>query len=155
MVFTPAWRNFKRMQDLTVLAACLIYTGAVLHAFRTLPSPTSLVAQGTLLWPAPFLILSLLVPLAIPALRRGLTKYVWMSFKAGFGQTASSVLIGIGLLVGAAAFVYSQLAANDAELKFAGVFAAYAAGIGILAAQAMLVRSLERRPDVREVIEER
>lgn len=155
MVFTPAWRNFKRMQDLTVVAACLIYTGAVLHAFRTLPSPNSLVAQGTLLWPAPFLILSLLVPLAIPALRRGLTKYVWMSFKAGFGQTASSVLIGIGLLVGAAAFVYSQLAANDAELKFAGVFAAYAAGIGILAAQAMLVRSLERRPDVREVIEER
>lgn len=155
MVFTRAWRDFKRMQDLTVLAACLIYTGAVLHAFRTLQSPGSLVVQGTLLWPAPFLILSLLVPLAIPPLRRGLTKYVWMSFKAGFGQTASSVLIGIGLLVAAAGFVYSQLAANDAELRFSGVFAAYAAGIGILAAQAMLVRTLERRPDVREEIEER
>ena len=25
MVFTRAWRNFKRMQDLTVLAACLIF----------------------------------------------------------------------------------------------------------------------------------
>lgn len=155
MVFTRAWRNFKRMQDLTVLAACLIYCGAVLHAFRTLQSPGALVAQGTLVWPAPFLILSLLVPLAIPALRRGLTKYVWMSFKAGFGQTAASVLMGIGLLVLAAGFVYSQLAANDAELRFAGVFAAYAAGIGILAAQAMLVRSLERRPDVRKEIEER
>lgn len=155
MGFTRAWRNFKRMQDLTVLAACLIYSGAVLHAFRTLPSSSELVVQGALIWPAPFLLLSLAVPLVLPPLRRGLTKYVWMSFKAGFGQTPSSVLIGIGLLLGAAAFVYSQLAAGDAQDRFAGVFAAYAAGIGILAAQAALVRTLERRPEVREEIEER
>ncbi len=155
MGFTRAWRNFKRMQDLTVMAACLIYLGAVLHAFRTLNSPDRLVAQGTLVWPAPFLVLSLAVPLAVPALRRGLTKYVWMSFKAGFGQTASSVLVGIGLLVGAAVFVYAQLRAADAEQSFPGVFSAYAAGIGILAAQAALVRTLERQPEVREVIEER
>jgi hypothetical protein len=37
----------------------------------------------------------------------------------------------------------------------AGVFSAYGAGIGILAAQAALVRVLERQPDVRAEIEER
>jgi hypothetical protein len=36
----------------------------------------------------------------------------------------------------------------------ANVFSAYAAGIGILAAQAILVRALERLPDVREQIVE-
>ena len=34
------------------------------------------------------------------------------------------------------------------------MFAAYAAGIGILFAQALLVRALERLPEVRAVIEE-
>jgi hypothetical protein len=153
MEFIPAWRNFKRMQDLSVVAACLIYSAAVLYAFRTLPSPHALVAKGTLVWPAPFLVASLAAPLAIPPLRRALTRYVWMSFKAGAGQTASSVLVGIGLLLGAAVFVYWQVQHGDAEQRFAGVFAAYAAGIGILAAQAALVRALERRPDVRRLIE--
>jgi len=37
----------------------------------------------------------------------------------------------------------------------ANVFSAYAAGIGILAAQAVLVRALEQLPDVRARIEER
>ncbi|MDB5433817.1 MAG: hypothetical protein JWR47_74, partial [Phenylobacterium sp.] len=32
MTFTPAWRNFKRMQDLTVAAASLIYAAAVIDA---------------------------------------------------------------------------------------------------------------------------
>ena len=37
----------------------------------------------------------------------------------------------------------------------ANVFSAYAAGIGILAAQAVLVRALERVPALRAQIEER
>jgi hypothetical protein len=37
----------------------------------------------------------------------------------------------------------------------AGVFSGYAAGIGILAAQALLVRVLERHPDVKREIEVR
>lgn len=37
MAFTRAWRNFKRMQDLTVAAAGLIYAGAVVHAIGRLP----------------------------------------------------------------------------------------------------------------------
>jgi len=60
------------------------------------------------------------------------------------------------LLLGAALFIYWQIASVAATGAYrANVFSAYAAGIGILAAQAVLVRSLERRPEVRELIEER
>jgi hypothetical protein len=156
MAYTRAWTNFKRMQDMTVAAATLIYAGAVLHAFQRLPGGPSLIAERTLVWPAGFLFLSLAIPLAAPPLRRNLTRYVWMSFQAGFGQTASSVLIGVGLLAGAALFMYWQVAGATVGGRYpAGVFSGYAAGIGILAAQAALVRVLERLPDVRNAIEVR
>ena len=155
MVHKPAWRNFKRMQDITVWAAVLIYAGAVLHAFERLPGPAALVVQRTLVWPGIFLLLSLGVPLAVGAVRRPLARYVWMSFRAGFGQTAGSVVMGVGLLMGAALFMYWQIgsAANGGRYP-AGVFSGYAAGIGILAAQALLVRVLEQHPDVRREIED-
>jgi len=156
MAFTPAWRNFRRMQDMTVAAACLIYAGAVANAFDRLPGGSALIGQVTLLWPAPFLLLSLGLPLLVGGLRRSLTRYVWMSFKAGFGQTASSVLVGVGLLGGAALFVYAQISGAAQGGRYpAGVFSGYAAGIGILAAQAVLARALERTPEVRREIETR
>lgn len=156
MAFTRNWRNFRRMQDVTVAAACLIYAGAVLYAFRTLPGGPALIAQRTLIWPAAFLFLSLALPLLIPAARRRLGRYVWMSFLAGFGQTPVSVLTGIGVLAGAAVFIYWQVAAVQSGGRYpAGVFSGYAAGIGILAAQAALVRRLEQSPEIRPVIEER
>jgi hypothetical protein len=143
------------MQDITVAAATLIYAGAVLQAFKTLPGGTALIAERTLIWPAMFLFLSLAVPLVLGPARRALAKYVWMSFKAGFGQTAGSVLVGVGLLLAAALFMYWQIAAvADGGRYPAGVFSGYAAGIGILAAQAALVRVLEHHPQVRETIEE-
>lgn len=154
MGYTRAWRNFRRMQDLTVAAAGLIYAGAVLHAFQRLPGGFEMIAQRTLIWPGMFLFLSLTVPLLVGVIRRQLTRYVWMSFEAGFGQTASSVIIGIGLLSGAALFMYWQIAgaANGGRYP-AGVFSGYAAGIGILAAQAALVRVLEQVPEVKRKIE--
>jgi hypothetical protein len=156
MAYSRAWQNFKRMQDVTVAAACLIYAGAVLHAFDSLPGGLGLIAQRTLIWPAMFLTLSLALPLLVAALRRPLARYVWMSFQAGFGQTASSVIIGVGLLAGAALFMYWQIAGAATGGRYpAGVFSGYAAGIGILGAQAVLVRALERLPDVRAKIEER
>ena len=156
MAYTRAWRNFKRMQDVTVAAACLIYAGAVLHAFDRLPGGLGLIAQRTLLWPVMFLFLSLALPLVVGAIRRQLTRYVWMSFQAGFGQTPGSVVIGVGLLAGAALFMYWQIGAVATGGRYpAGVFSGYAAGIGILAAQAVLVRALERLSDVRAKIEER
>jgi hypothetical protein len=111
------------------------------------------VAERTLIWPAIFLVLSLVAPLLVGAFRRRLEDYVWMSFRAGFGQTPSSVIVGVGLLAGAALFIYRQIAGVESGGRYpAGVFSAYAAGIGILAAQAWLVRVLERRPEVRQLI---
>jgi hypothetical protein len=155
MAFIRAWRDFKRMQDVAVCASGLIYAGAVVNAFAALPGATGLKVQVTLFWPAGFLFLSLALPLLIPPVRKLLAKYVWLTFQAGFGQTAVSVMSGIGLLAGAALFIYWQvLEASHGGPYPAGVFSGYAAGIGILIAQAALVRTLERVPEVLKVIEE-
>ena len=156
MAFIPAWRNFKRMQDLTVAAASLIYAAAVLNALDRLPGSAAAVLRWTLLWPAAYLLFSLAMPLLIAPLKRWLAKYVWMSFQAGFGQTPGSIVTGLVLLLGAAGFIYWQIASVAATGTYrANVFSAYAAGIGILAAQAILVRALEQVPDIRARIVER
>jgi hypothetical protein len=154
MAHTLAWRHFKRTQDLTVLTASLIYAGAVVHAFDRLAAGPAMLVQQTLVWPAIFLALSMLIPLLVGALRRPLARYVWMTFQAGFGQNLRSILSGVVLLGGAAALIYWQVsnAANGGRQP-ASVFSAYAAGIGILAAQAVLVRVLEKHPDVKKQIE--
>jgi len=150
----PAWRNFKRMQDSACLVACLIYAGAVVHAWRVLPGPAQKKLVFTLAAPLIFLALTLLLPLVVGGLRRLLRSYVWMSFKAGFGQTPGSILSGLGLLAFAALFIYLQIAGVARGGRYpAGVFSGYAAGIGILFVQAALVRSLERDPEVRARIE--
>jgi hypothetical protein len=155
MAFIRAWRDFKRMQDVAVGAAGLIYAGAVVNAFQVLPGGTELIAQRTLAWPAAFLLLSLVLPLTINPLKRLLARYVWLSFQAGFGQTPVSVLTGVGLLGAAALFIYWQVGAVAYGGRYpAGVFSGYAAGIGILGAQAALVRALELQPSIRKLIEE-
>ena len=151
---TPAWRNFKRMQDCACLVACLIYAGAVLHAWRVLPGPPQKKLVFTLAAPLMFLALTVLLPMVIGGLRRLLRRYVWLSFISGFGQTPASILSGLGLLGFAAGFIYLQVAGVARGGRYpSGVFSAYAAGIGILFVQAMLVRSLERDPEVRPRIE--
>lgn len=156
MAFTPAWRNFKRMQDLTVAAACLIYAAAVVDAMRRLPGGQAAVLRWSLLFPAAYLGFSLVIPLVVPAGRRWLAKYVWLSFRAGFGQTPASVVIGVTLLLGAGLFIHEEVGrAAAAGHAGANVFSAYAAGIGILVAQAVLVRALEQVPELRAQIEER
>lgn len=155
MAFTSAWRNFKRMQDLTVAAACLIYAAAAVHALGVLPGGLASGLRWTLAWPALWLAGSFLIPMFTPALKRWLARWVWMSFEAGFGQTPGSILSGVGLLLGAGLFIYWQVGrAAESGQAGANVFSAYAAGIGILAAQAVLVRALEALPDVRKRIEE-
>src|ERR1700761_718143 len=156
MGFIPAWRNFKRMQDLTVAAACLIYAAAAINALGRLPGGPAMVARWTLLWPAAFLGFSLALPLLIATVKRWLAKYVWMSFQAGFGQTPASVVVGVALLLGAGLFIWEEVGrAARAGQMGANVFSAFASGIGILGAQAALVRALEQAPDVREKIEDR
>jgi hypothetical protein len=151
---TPAWRNFKRMQDCACVVACLIYAGAVVHAWRVLPGPPQKKLVFTLAAPLIFLSLTMLLPLVMGGLRRLLRHYVWLSFKAGFGQTPGSIVSGLGLLGFAAGFIYLQIAGVAHGGRYpAGVFSGYAAGIGILFVQAVLVRSLERDPEVRARIE--
>ncbi len=143
------------MQDVAVGAASLIYAGAVVNAFQVLPGGDALIAQRTLAWPGVFLFACLSLPLLVPFLKRMLARYVWLSFQAGFGQTPISVLTGVGLLAAAALFIYWQVWAVGHGGRYpAGVFSGYAAGIGILAAQAVLVRALETVPEVRAQIEE-
>lgn len=155
MAHTRAWRNFRRMQDITLAAAVLLYAAAVLHALEVLPGGTARVLRWVLLWPGLYFLASLVVPLAIAPVRRWLARYVWMSFRAGFGQTPLSVVTGICLLMAAALFIYREIHAVAATGSYrANVFSAYAAGIGIVAAQTFLVRALERLPDVKAQIEE-
>jgi hypothetical protein len=155
MAHTPAWRNFKRTEDFAVATAALIYAGAVLYAFDHLPFGFGQIVFRTLVWPAIYLSLSLALPLILGGLRRPLTRYVWMSFQAGFGQTPLSILGGLALPAGAAAFMYWQISTATPGSPYpAGVFSGYAAGIGILAAQAALVRVLEQHPEVKKQIEQ-
>jgi len=155
MVFKRAWMNFKRMEDMTVAASVLIYAAAVIQAFKLLPGGTGVVARWTLVWPVACLVVAAGVPLAIPVMRRWLMRWVWLSFRAGFGQTPASVLVGVGVLLGFALLIYKDMGGIAETGRYAAnIFSAYAAGIGILIAQAVLVRSLERRPDVRALIEE-
>ena len=156
MTHTPAWRAFKRTEDCACAFASLIYLAAMLHAWRVLPGDGAAKLTWIVAAPMMFLVLSFGLPLLVGRARRLLARYVWMSFNAGFGQTPVSVLSGLGLLALAAVFVYLQVAgAAHGKAYPAGVFAAYAAGIGILFAQAVLVRALERAPEVKAVIEER
>ena len=152
---TRAWRNFKRMQDVTVASACLIYAAGAVNALGRLPGGPGAEVRWILLWPAAYLGFSLALPLLVPPLRRWLARYVWMSFQAGFGQTPGSVVLGTSVLLGAGLFIWFEVnrAVRAGQLG-ANVFSAYAAGIGILAAQAILVRMLERTPEVRARIEE-
>ena len=154
MIHTRAWRNFRRMQNSTLLFACLVYLGAVLHAWRVLPGPGLRKALFTLGFPAIFLSASLLGFVVFRPGRRWTRRYVWLSFQAGFGQTASSVIFGLGLLLFAAGFIYMQIAGVARGGRYpAGVFSGYAAGIGVIIAQVLLTHSLERDPDVRKAIE--
>jgi hypothetical protein len=155
MTHTHAWRAFKRTEDCACAVASLLYAAAVLHAWRVLPGDSSLKLLWILAAPSIFLALSFLAPLAIGPIRRLLARYVWMSFRAGFGQTLASVLVGLGTLAFAAVLIYLQISGVAHGGRYpAGVFAGYAAGIGVLFAQALLVRVLERHPEVRRVIEQ-
>ena len=151
---TSAWRNFKRMQVSACLFGSLIYGLAVLRAWDVLPGAPNFKAAVFLGFPAMFFTLAFAVPLLAAPVRRWLKKYVWMSFSAGFGQTVSSVVGGLGVLLFASVFIFMQIANWTEGGRYpAQIFSAYASGVGILFAQAVLTRWLEREPSIRELIE--
>jgi hypothetical protein len=142
------------MQASAFAFAALVYAGALARAWTVLPDPDRLRWPVLVVFPALYALTVLLVALWAPPLRRRLKRYVWLSFVAGFGQSASSVLSGLAVLAVVAAFVYFQIDAGARGGRYpAGAFSAFGAGIGVLAAQLLLTFALEREPKVREVIE--
>jgi hypothetical protein len=154
MGVSPAWRMFRRMQYSAFLSGALIYAAAATHAWRVLPGGVTFKLERMVLYPGAFFLLTLLIPLAAPPIRRMLQTHIWISFRTGFGQSVISVLAVVLVLGSAAAFIYFDTARALSSGRFpASAFAAYAAGVGVLLAQALLVRRIERDPALRPAIE--
>jgi hypothetical protein len=148
MALRSNWRLFRRMQDCAAAAASLIYAVAVINAWSLLPGPQTLKVERTLLFPGLFLVASFAAILLVPMVRARLSRHLWVSFLAGFGQR-------IGVLAAAAVFIFWQTwSAAQGGRYPAGAFSGYGAGIGLLLAQTILVRRLERDPAIRAQIEE-
>lgn len=149
------WRHFKRAQDGAAAAGGLIYAAAAVYAWRAMPGPPASKLQLMLLVPAGFFAVVGAPALLIAPLRRLVLQYVWTSFVAGFGQSPGSFATSFALFAGAAGFVAWRLVADAAGGCYPlGVLCGCAAGLGMLLAQAVLTRRLEREPEVRAVIEE-
>jgi hypothetical protein len=154
MGVSPAWRMFRRMQYSAFAAGALIYAAAAAHAWRVLPGAPTFKLRWTLLYPSFYFLATLVVPLAAPPLRRMLQTHIWVSFRTGFGQSVISVMAVVLVLATAAGFIYADTASAAHSGRFpASAFSAYAAGVGVLLAQALLVRGFERDPALRPRIE--
>jgi hypothetical protein len=145
---------FRRMQYTAFAVGALIYAAGAVHAWRVLPGAAAVKLQGVALWPAVYFAVTLGVPLVAPPVRHVLKTHIWISFRTGFGQSVVSVLAVVLVLATAAAFIYADTvrAAHGARFPQAS-FSAYAAGLGVLLAQALLVRLIERDPTLRARIE--
>jgi hypothetical protein len=145
---------FRRMQYSAFVVGALIYAAAAVHAWRVLPGDAGLKLERMVLYPGALFLVTLIAPLAAPPLRQALETHIWISFRTGFGQSVISVLALTLVLATAAGFIYADTAAAVHGGRFpASAFAGYAAGVGVLLAQAVLVRRMERDPALRATIE--
>ena len=150
MAFSSSWRMFRRMQDSIVAVAALVYAAAVIRAWQVLPGPSGLKLQRTAIFPGMFLALSFVGALLVPIVRAALLRHLWISYRTGFGQSVISVLVGVSVLIAVAGFVFWQIHDGAHGGRYpGGAFSGYAAGIGLLLAQAILVRRIERDPALR------
>lgn len=151
MALSLAWRNFRRMQDLTLGFASLAFAADAILAWPVLPGSVTLKLAVIVGFPAFYLVAVAAAGLLVPPLRRALTRFVWMSFKAGFGQSVLSVLISVAALTLVTFYTWwvSQGAAHGGQYP-AGVFSGFGAGIGILVVQTRLTHLLERDPEVQK-----
>jgi hypothetical protein len=141
------------MQTSAFVFALLVYIGGVLRGWAVLKGPEDTKAMVLFALPGILGLATLWAPLLIPPCRRMLKRYVWLSFTAGYGQTVMSVLTGLGVLAAVAVLLFVEIAQAAAGARWpAGAFAALGAGLGVLAAQAVLTRFLEREPQVRLII---
>jgi hypothetical protein len=155
MSLSRSWQTFRRMQDSILAVSGLVYSGAVVQAWRVLPGSGHLKLERTALFPGAFLALSLAAALLAPPLRAALMRHLWISYRTGFGQSVISVLGGIGVLLGMAVFVFWQIHDGAHGGRYPGsAFSGYAAGIGLLVAESILVRRIESDPILRTRIED-
>ena len=135
------------MQTSLALAAILAYAAGALEAWRTLQFGNP---QRTLVFPGLFMALSLAGATLIPALRTAISRHLLNSYRTGFGQSVISVLVGLGVILGAGGFLLWQIhGATHGGRDPGGAFSGFGAGIGLLVAQVVLIRRLERDPEVR------
>lgn len=155
MAKSLAWRNFRRMQDLTLAFASLAYLADAILAWPLLPGGRALKLSIIVFFPIGYLIAVAALTMFVKRLRQVMTRFVWMSFKAGFGQSPISVLASMGVLTLITAYTYAS-SANAAESGRipAGVFSGFGAGIGILIVQAVLTHRIQRDPDVQAEVDE-
>ena len=147
MAVSRSWRIFRRMEYSAFAAGALIYAASAADAWGALPGAAVFKLQRILLFPGVFFLMTLVAGLAIPPVRRALQAHLWMSFRTGFGQSVVSVLAVVLVLGLFAVLIYTDTAHAAQGGKFPGsAFCAYAAGVGVLLAQAILDRRLERDP---------
>ncbi len=155
MALASSWRLFKRMQHTLLAVAALTYLGAALEAWRLPSAGETLKLARTAVFPGMFLVTSVTLVLGVPGLRHALLRHLWTSYRTGFGQSVISVLAGVGVLFALAGFIFWQIhdAAHGGRYP-GGAFSGYGAGIGLLIAQAVLLRRIEADPELRRRIEE-
>jgi hypothetical protein len=126
------------MQTSLALAAALAYAACALEAWR---GPHAPGLARTMLFSLGFFAAALGATLFAPVLRIAIEGHLMTSYRTGFGQGLVSVAVGLTTILAAATFLFWRIhGAGDP----APAFSAFAAGIGLLVAQVVLVRKLER-----------
>jgi hypothetical protein len=142
------------MQDTVVAVAGLAYGGAAMEAWRALPGAVGVKLTRLALYPGGLLALALIAALSAPILRGALLRHLWISYRTGFGQSVISVLAGVSVFIALAVFsIWPILHGGPIDPRFGGAFSAYGAGIGVLLAEAILVRRIEADPRMRQQLE--
>ena len=142
------------MQGACLAVAARVYAAAVVRAVQGFAGPDARKVPRTAIFPGMFLGLSFLAALVAPPVRRFLERHLWLSYRTGFGQTPISVLGGLGVLLAVAGFIFWSVADGARGGRYpGGAFSGYAAGIGLLLAQTLIVRRMERDPEHRAEIE--
>ena len=94
------------MQHTLLAVAALTYLAATLQAWSVPQVTGTLKLLRTTVFPAAFMVLSIAAVLGVRPLSRALTQHLWTSYRTGFGQSVISVLVGVGVLIALAGFIF-------------------------------------------------
>ncbi len=128
------------MHTSLALAAILAYAACAMEAWR-LPHVANL--PRTAAFSAFFFLGTLAATLWVPMLRNAIQLHLMTSYRTGFGQGLVSVAVSLTTILAAATFLLWRIHGSGDP---APAFSAFAAGIGLLVAQVVLVRRLGRGP---------